>query len=486
MAKPLTLHFTRAHVCATLAYGLFLACTSVMLWGGYVRFLDDAIQGSGALMIDYFSRGIAFPVALFITGAGAYLVPRLERWRSPWVALGLFWIGGALLVVHYCGGLSLPLTVLVCGLLFGCGSGVMFATLQHIVAVEKVFDAGTIVFAAAGISAMVFFLVDSLPADVQRWFAFLVLAPCTVALTLHARRLAPESHPMLETVPRQRRDRCREAAVELWRPLLCIAFSAFIVGMVRVGTVEDVAVLGQVNTSNMIGLLVASVALLLSWKLIYERITLMKLYLVMFPLTATAFLLLPLLDGSFRTLFVSFVFLVFSITSSFMVISCARTARNQCLHPVFVYGVFAGVVYAFSMGGSAVGLAVGAAQGAGFAQLSVVALVAIYALSLAMTMQRRQKATAVSESASSIASPSALYEQEAVERRVVALAQRYSLSRRESEVLEFLARGRDVPFIAEELVISKNTVRSHVKSIFSKAGVHSRQELLDLIETVEA
>ena len=64
--------------------------------------------------------------------------------------------------------------------------------------------------------------------------------------------------------------------------------------------------------------------------------------------------------------------------------------------------------------------------------------------------------------------------------------ERYGLSRREAEVLDLLARGRDVPYVAEELVISKNTVRTHTKSIFAKTGVHSRQELIDLVESIEA
>lgn len=34
-------------------------------------------------------------------------------------------------------------------------------------------------------------------------------------------------------------------------------------------------------------------------------------------------------------------------------------------------------------------------------------------------------------------------------------------------------------WIAEDLVISKNTVRSHIRSIYTKLDVHSRKELLE-------
>lgn len=55
------------------------------------------------------------------------------------------------------------------------------------------------------------------------------------------------------------------------------------------------------------------------------------------------------------------------------------------------------------------------------------------------------------------------------------------LSRREWEVLEHLLRGRRVPTIAEQLFVSQNTVRNHLKSIFRKLGVSSQAELLELV-----
>jgi DNA-binding NarL/FixJ family response regulator len=51
-----------------------------------------------------------------------------------------------------------------------------------------------------------------------------------------------------------------------------------------------------------------------------------------------------------------------------------------------------------------------------------------------------------------------------------------SLSSRELEVLRLLAAGRSNAQIADELVISQNTVIRHVSNIFVKIGVENRTE----------
>ena len=57
----------------------------------------------------------------------------------------------------------------------------------------------------------------------------------------------------------------------------------------------------------------------------------------------------------------------------------------------------------------------------------------------------------------------------------------YGLSTRELEILDLFAQGRSANWIAEHLTISKNTVRTHLRAIYSKLDVHSRQELLDFL-----
>ena len=52
----------------------------------------------------------------------------------------------------------------------------------------------------------------------------------------------------------------------------------------------------------------------------------------------------------------------------------------------------------------------------------------------------------------------------------------YKLSSREKEVLNLLAEGNNYHEIAEELFISVDTVRHHIRNIYKKLHVHSRSE----------
>jgi len=50
------------------------------------------------------------------------------------------------------------------------------------------------------------------------------------------------------------------------------------------------------------------------------------------------------------------------------------------------------------------------------------------------------------------------------------------LSSRELEVLRLLAAGRSNQQIADELVISRNTVQRHVSNVFDKTGIVNRAQ----------
>lgn len=66
--------------------------------------------------------------------------------------------------------------------------------------------------------------------------------------------------------------------------------------------------------------------------------------------------------------------------------------------------------------------------------------------------------------------------------RLDALGEEARLTNREREVLGLLAQGRDLAYICAQLCLSRNTVKGYQKAIYATLGVHSKQELIDLLQ----
>lgn len=61
----------------------------------------------------------------------------------------------------------------------------------------------------------------------------------------------------------------------------------------------------------------------------------------------------------------------------------------------------------------------------------------------------------------------------------------YGLTAREQEILVPFCEGRSVPYVAKMLFLSENTVKSHLRHIYTKCEVHNKQALLDLVRSYE-
>ena len=66
--------------------------------------------------------------------------------------------------------------------------------------------------------------------------------------------------------------------------------------------------------------------------------------------------------------------------------------------------------------------------------------------------------------------------------RCRAVIERYGLTEREGEIMIMFSKGRNLPYVQEELCLSKSTVSTHRQHIYQKLGVHSAQEMIDLIQ----
>lgn len=69
---------------------------------------------------------------------------------------------------------------------------------------------------------------------------------------------------------------------------------------------------------------------------------------------------------------------------------------------------------------------------------------------------------------------------------IAVFAKQNGLSKRETEVLDYLLAGRTTQYISEKLFISDSTARSHVHKIYQKTESHTRMELIDSFERYQA
>ncbi len=61
------------------------------------------------------------------------------------------------------------------------------------------------------------------------------------------------------------------------------------------------------------------------------------------------------------------------------------------------------------------------------------------------------------------------------------IAEDFKLTSRERDVLVLLAKGKTRADVANELVVAPNTVKTHIRNIYAKLGVHSSEELARFI-----
>ena len=71
------------------------------------------------------------------------------------------------------------------------------------------------------------------------------------------------------------------------------------------------------------------------------------------------------------------------------------------------------------------------------------------------------------------------------EARSIELTAEYRLTPRERDVALLLAHGRTASYIGSELALSTNTVRGYMQEVYAKLGVHSKQELIELVNDAQ-
>lgn len=334
----------------------------------------------------------------------------------------------------------------------------------------------------------------------------------------------------------------RESFESVRMPLLCACAIAFAVAITRMMSLTMAP--GMSAAIGVLGVLFAGCAaalLLLARRKKGSRVSIPSLFQILFPVVATLLLVMSAAGPVIAVLVGAAVFSIHSIMFALVMPACIEGAAKTDASTSSVYGLFAGAVYVLFALATWIGASLFAGAGFGPSVSFVAVLLVFYVLAMAYAFAQRRLSRAadarddmngqaggvpVASMLSSDAScgfdqaeggpvrvsavagetdapscdeacaqggvgPDAQSEAEKrkdedpIERRCLAVARAYGLSPRETDVLVAYAHGRNVAYLAEHLVLSSNTIRSHSKTLYAKLGVHSKQELIDLVERQE-
>lgn len=312
-----------------------------------------------------------------------------------------------------------------------------------------------------------------------------MLLPVLLRKSLETRHLAPPEKASPE--------RIRIGLSRTWRPVLLTAIFAFISNF-------TLLVSGQINVDSPLAHIISVVITLLVIIAAIipalaspHRINLAVAYRIALPLSAAGLLVLALLWNQGGGIANSMVAMGWLLTDIVCWCIIARTTSNLRLPSFLLYGLGYAVIAFASFMGILMGFFFAGFIGSDALALMIAALIAIYIIVLAVTFLLKDRrvhgegtsggvnATAAKGEGASSVQSSGPITGDRVQLRVQKLSKEKGLTPRETEVLAYLAQGRNTQYMSETLYLSENTIKSHVRRIYQKLGVHSKQEVIEII-----
>ena len=528
------LHILKPNV-TSLGYALFLAINAAGVWGGVFPFLPMEFQTQEIIFGFFLAQSLVVSLSYFASALGVYFFPGPTRRFLVVAASVPYFLGWCCLVgAIYIDEAALPLVV-IGGALLGLGSAGFYMLWQRLFASQEAETGNRDLILGTAYASIFYFSLYLIPGAVTVYLIPLVFLPLFgLCIVLKSRTIDP-NQPMFEDVPRDHPRIYRQILHDYWRSAFAIGALGFCCGIMRSLAIGDPQIGSLVNILSMGTSLVAAVALLLVWQVKNIRLNVTAAYRIFFPFLISAFLLLPIFGEPFSGPLASALYAVHSCAIVLMMIQCAQASRDRGINPVFIYGFFGGIVYLLHDVGFVTGTFAEKIPVISIPPLVAVSIMALYLLglmyfigqggfrqilsprrtdaesielvALAPRAERgeaeRGRAVALRHARSAASLSGNALEKETkrparirseqeepsyrdrISKQAAALQRHYRLSARETEVMELIARGNSVARIAEELVVSENTIRTHSKRICTKLAIHKKQELLDLIESFD-
>lgn len=208
----------------------------------------------------------------------------------------------------------------------------------------------------------------------------------------------------------------------------------------------------------------------------------------MLAAVSTVFVAFPLTRGTVAVLLEAAADLCYLAGSAYVMVLCTRRERGTRQEASCAVGLAFGCVYLLTGLGFALNKGLLMAFGSSSTSSLILSVVALYLMVIACILALARKAFPRGRASGDGAAPALVLDvvSEADIRSNEALRTRYRISEREMDVVVLMMGGESVAAMGKALQLSENTVKSHIKKIYSKLGVHTKDEFRQLVRAVTA
>lgn len=403
------------------------------------------------------------------------------------------------------------------------GTHILLFAMLFVLAARDIESALFSLLLAWVLSGVLRFAFESIDNGVLRMGLSVVLICLVAFLALMELRRVDPALPLVANDPRNHRESYVHAIGSLWKCVLYGGALAFLGGGIRSLSLQADA-MNYINYASVLAGFASPLVIMALWRFRTIRYDIDRLFRVLFPFLVVALCALPFLGTGPFIPAAAVLYALYSFVSLSLQVLCIQVAHDYGIDPVFCFsfqiGTCTGMQFlGFFLGGALAMPAlfhVSALSALSLLSLAMLALVLYATRGLSLTggnegraveflsLTRMMPETLAEEAerealedavdvgakveaaeeatAGSPAAAGDVYE-DRISLRCALVGKKYVLSQREVEIMTLFARGHTMASIAKELYISDNTVKTHVRRLYTKLGIHKKQELFTLLNS---
>jgi DNA-binding CsgD family transcriptional regulator len=282
-----------------------------------------------------------------------------------------------------------------------------------------------------------------------------------------------------------------EALSKLSAELICVMASVFAFSFVRTTALASIRDVDFINRLGAVLSLVFSLAALVWWLAVRGRGVggrpdAIGMYRVAFPVIATVAAALPLVSASLIAIAAAVLHAAFFVILATLVVLSASCSEAHGVRRGVALGILGAGTFLSASLSTLIAYLIYRGSAVTQANVLVCALAIVYVLAMAyVAAQHRMRATRAGHAGvrhdGGVRATGAELLEDLYATSCATAVERFSLTDREADVLRLLVRGYTQHGIADGLCVTENTVRTHLRNLYRKLGVHSRQEVLELL-----